>query len=289
MQALKRICAFLAFVSLPAWALPPAVVAAVQAPAWIERGGLVQPLAVGMPLANGDRIRTGDGARAYLKLAEGSTVKLGADAKLAFFSMSAKPRSEFRGALDVLNGAFRFTTDALMRITSRDIAIRVGTATAGIRGTDLWGRADVRQDLVCLIEGKIDVWHAALPGPVAMSAPLSVFVAARGEAPRPLVMADTQEFGRWARETEIAPGDGAARTGGKWKLSLGRHAIEAEALTQYDVARSAGYAVGIKPSAAAGGGWNYEVILLGFPDAAEAAAAAARLKAATGIAATAAR
>ncbi len=290
MQALKRVFALLAVVSLPAWAAPPpATVAAVQAPAWIERGGHVQPLAAGMPIENGDRIRTGDDARAYLKLAEGSTVKLGANARLAFFSMGAKPRTEFMGALDVLVGAFRFTPDALSRIKSRDVVIRGGTATAGIRGTDVWGRTDAGADLVCLIEGKIDVWHAALPGAVAMATPMSVFVAPKGQAPKPLATVDPQQFAQWARETEIEPGDGAARTGGKWKLALGRYAAEPDALMQYDVARSAGFAARIKPLAAENGAWNYEVIVPGFPDEGEAMATAARLKAATGIEATAAR
>jgi hypothetical protein len=95
---------------------------ALVTPAWIERHGQTQPLAVGMAVANGDRIRTGDGARVYLKLAEGSTVKLGADATLSFFSRSLRPQRDFKGALDVLAGAFRFTTDALQRVRSRDVS-----------------------------------------------------------------------------------------------------------------------------------------------------------------------
>jgi hypothetical protein len=31
------------------------------------------------------------------------------------------------------------------------------TITAGIRGTDLWGKADATRDIVCLIEGRITV------------------------------------------------------------------------------------------------------------------------------------
>jgi hypothetical protein len=286
---MKRVAALFAFLSLPAWALPPATVTAVQAPAWLDRGGRVQPLAVGMEIQNGDRIRTGEDARAYLTLAEGSTVKLGAAAKLAFFSMSAKPQTEYKGALDVVTGAFRFTTDALKRVKSREIMVRVGTATAGIRGTDVWGRSDAREDLICLIEGKIDVWHAALQASRVMSEPMTFFVAPRGEAPKPVAPVDPEELRRWAQQTEIQPANGATRTGGKWKLVLGRYTTEGDALAQYDAAREAGFAVIIKPVAGENGGWTYELISPGFPDEEEAKAAAARLKAATGAEAATAR
>lgn len=286
MQAMKRVLAMFSVLVLPAWAAPPATVSAVQAPAWIERAGRVQPLAVGMTIENGDRIRTGEDARAYLLLAEGSTVKLGADAKLAFFNMSAKPRKEYKGALDVVSGAFRFTTDAAKRIKSREVLVRVGAATAGIRGTDVWGRSNGAEDLVCLIEGKIDIWHAALPGSLAMSEPMTFLVAPKGQAQRPVATVDAQEFQRWARQTEIGTRGGAARTGGKLTLSLGRYANEAEALEQYDIVRSAGFAVNIKPIAADSGGWNYQLVATGFPSEEEAAAAAARLKDATVVEAT---
>jgi hypothetical protein len=289
MQALKHVAALFAFLSLPAWALPPATVSAVQAPAWLERGGRVQPLAVGMEVHNGDRIRTGEDARAHLTLAEGSTVKLGAAAKLAFFSMGAKPQTEYKGALDVVTGAFRFTTNALKRVKSREVMVRVGTATAGIRGTDVWGRSDAREDLICLIEGKIDIWHAALPAAQSMSEPMTFFVAPKGEAPKPVAAVDPEEFRRWAEQTELQSDKGAMRTGGKWKLVLGRYATEGEALAQYDAAREAGFAVTFKPVASENGGWNYELIAPGFPDEQGARAAAARLKAATGAEATTAR
>lgn len=289
MPAMKHLLAVCACLSLPAWAAAPATVAAVQAPAWIERGGRTVPLAVGMEIRNGDRVRTGDEARAYLTLAEGSTVKLGANARLALFSMSTKPQTQFKGALDVLTGAFRFTTDALKRVKSREIMVRVGTATAGIRGTDIWGRSTAREDLITLIEGKIDVWHAALPETLSMSEPMTFIVAPKGQAPNPVAAVDSEQFRQWAQETEIDKGQGAARSGGKWKLALGRYATEADALMQYDAVRGAGYAAAIRPVAAAGGGWNYEVMVPGFPDEGEAMAAAARLKAATGVAATTAR
>ena len=137
----------------PSLAAPAALVDAVQVPAWRVRGDNTEALAPGMDIQNGDQVRTGPGARAYLKLAEGSTVKLGESAEMNFHSRSLKPQSFFRGALDILTGAFRFTTAQAAKLRKRDVAIRVGTATIGIRGTDVWGKSSGEQDLVMLIEG----------------------------------------------------------------------------------------------------------------------------------------
>lgn len=269
--------------SAPAWAVPPATVEAVQAPAWRERAGQKEPLAPGMELRHGDRISTGEGARAYLKLAEGSTVKLGESAALGFYSRSLQPRSAFKGALDVATGAFRFTTDLLRRVRSREVSIRVGTATVGIRGTDVWGRTDKEKDLVCLIEGKIEVAHPLAPEPVAMTEAMSFFVAPNGATPQPVAPVDPAQLEQWARETEIEPGDGAVRRGGRWALLLGEAAGEADALALYDKARTAGFAARVRVLAGAEGGWIYRVLVPGFASEVEAQAAAGRLMKQTGL------
>jgi hypothetical protein len=283
MQALKHVFALSALVSLPVWAVPPATVTAVQAPAWLERAGKAKPLAVGMPIENGDRIRTGDDARAVLQLAEGSTLQLGADAKVAFFSMSAKPRTEYKGALDVVAGAFRFSTHGAKRVKSRDVVVRVGAVSAGMRGTDLWGRSDAQEDVICVLDGKVDVWHAALPEPLVMATPMTYVAAAKGQAPKPVAAVDAQQWQQWARQTEVGRGAGAERSGGKFALVLGQFASEGQALEQYDIARGAGYDVSVRPVAAASGAWEYQLLVKGFADEREASAAALRLKAATGL------
>ncbi|MFA7270647.1 MAG: FecR family protein [Sterolibacterium sp.] len=264
-----------------------ATVETVQMPAWLERNGRTQPLAVGMEVQNGDHIRTGVDARAYLKLAEGSTVKLGENATLNFYSRSLKPERMFKGALDVLKGAFRFTTSALQRARSqRDLAIRVGTATAGIRGTDVWGKSDAERDLILLIEGKIEIRHAE--STLELDEPLVYFAAPRNAATQ-LRPVDPDDFRQWARETEILPGDGAMQRGGSWHVLLARVASQRGALEVYDTARQAGYAAQIKVLAALdgklekGGQWEYEVVLTQLPSQQEAAAVAKKIKAQLGF------
>ncbi|MCX7165775.1 MAG: FecR domain-containing protein [Rhodocyclales bacterium] len=257
-----------------------ATVEAVQAPAWRDRDGITVPLAAGMELHSGDVLRTGQGARAYLMLAEGSRVKLGEAARFTFHSRSLQPEKSFRGALDVLTGAFRFTTGKLKKALPRDVAIRVGTATIGIRGTDLWGKTDREGDLVALLEGRIEITRAGQT--VELGQPLTYFDAPRGQAAEVKAL-DPEVFKKLARQTEILAGDGAARAKGKWRVLAATVASEEAALELYDQIREAGFAARILPRQREGTGWNYEVQLRGFANAAEAEVVAARLKAATGL------
>jgi hypothetical protein len=258
----------------------PATVEAVQSPAWRDRDGATVPLAAGMELKTGDVLRTGQGARVYLMLAEGSRVKLGEAARFTFHTRSLQPQKSFRGVLDILDGAFRFTTGKLKRKLPRDIAIRVATSTIGIRGTDLWGRTDNRGELVALLEGRIEITRA---GQVTeLSQPMTYFDAPRGQAATVKAL-DPEVLRQLARQTEIEAGDGAARAKGKWRVLAATAADEQSALEFYDQIREAGFAARIRPRLAQAGRWNYELLLSGFSSVDEAGVAAERLKAATGL------
>src|SRR5690349_745691 len=133
MKALLRrsifVFAFLA--SCPAFAQVAAMVEGVQSPAWVERAGRRLPLIAGMELRAGDQVVTGAGSRLVVKLAEGSLVKLGENGQLRFAELS--PSKElFKAALNVLEGAFRFTTDVVAKSRKREVAIRAAQVTAGI-------------------------------------------------------------------------------------------------------------------------------------------------------------
>ena len=290
MRPLNRLLAAFAtgilLLSGSSWALAPATVEAVQAPAWVEREGRTLPLAAGMELKSGDLVRTGDGARAYLMLAEGSRVKLGEAARFSLHTRSMQPQKSFRGALDVITGAFRFTTAKLKKAVPRDVAIRVGTATIGIRGTDVWGKTDKDGDLVALLEGRIEITRAGQS--TEMSQAMTYFDAPRGKDAAVKAL-ELETFARLARQTDIIAGDGAATTRGKWTLLAGSAASQDAALEIYDEARNAGFAARVRPLALEGGGLRYEVTVGRYASAAEAEVAAARLKAATELKPTAVR
>lgn len=72
----------LALNTATAFAESGGIVEAIQMPAWYDRDGKTYPLKPGIKLYSGDVIRTGENSRALLRMEEGSTVKLGADARL---------------------------------------------------------------------------------------------------------------------------------------------------------------------------------------------------------------
>lgn len=98
-------------------------------PAWLYRNDSPAPLTPGMVLRSGDIVLSGANARVLLRLEEGSAVKLGEYARLELDTLEppGTAQSVFRGALDVVKGAFRLTTNAAMKYRQRDISVRVAT------------------------------------------------------------------------------------------------------------------------------------------------------------------
>jgi hypothetical protein len=262
-------------------AAPPAVVEAVQMPAWVERGGSRVPLAPGMPLQSNDELRTGADARLLVKLAEGSSVKLGENAQLRLPTIQTRRDGVFQSAMNVLTGAFRFTTDVAARARRREVTVTVATVTAGIRGTDLWGKAAADRDIVCLIEGRIEVSRQGDPT-ITMDQPLSFYIAPRGQPAQPVAPVNPDQLRQWAAETEIADGKGAARRGGRWKVVLASGESENEVLAVYQAVRAAGYAAELDPRRV-DGRRSYDVRIASLPSQAEAEALAARLSGQYGV------
>ncbi len=267
-----------------AQAAPAAVVEGVQMPAWVERAGVGAtrrlPIAPGMELRGGDEVRTGAGSRVHIKLAEGSLVKLGENASLRIIDIAADRGGLFKAALNVLEGAFRFTTDLLARERRREVSIRVATVTAGIRGTDLWGKSSVERQVICLIDGKIEV-GAEGESPVIMDQPRQFYRRDKGQT-QPVGFVDAVQLAQWARETEIEDGRGAARSGGKWRVTLARVETQSEALAVYDTLRTAGYAAEIFPTRA-GEQRVYLVRISRLASKADAEALAAQLRGTAGV------
>jgi cell division septation protein DedD len=258
-------------------AAPDAVVEGIQLPAWVSRDGKRQPLVIGSELRSNDEVATGGNSRLLLRLADGSAVKLGENGRLQLSDVVQRRKENFLGAtLRVLEGAFRFTTDAALKSrTSRDIVVQFPTITAGIRGTDIWGKNLGDKEVVVLIEGKISVTRSG-DQPVEMKDPLT-YLQAPKEGAATVEPVPMEQLKLWAAETEIADGQGAVRKDGKWKLYLGSFESQADALALYDSLRRDGYPARIRPQPREGG-QLYRVRIAGFPNEREAAALGARLK-----------
>jgi sporulation related protein/FecR-like protein len=268
---------WLALAASNALAAPAAVVESVQMPAWVERAGKQMPAGPGMELIATDTLRTGAGARLYVKLAEGSIVKLGENAGLQMLDLVPERGGLFRATLNVIAGAFRFTTETVAKPRPRDVKFRISTVTAGIRGTDLWGRSVKDNEIVCLIEGAIEV-GAENENPVRMDQPRQFYQRDNGKT-QPLSVITQEKLAELARETEIEAGKGAARRGGKWKVTLADSQSKEAASALVEKLHAAGYAAETRAQPKR----TYVVRIAQLPSKAEAEALAARLRGQHGV------
>ena len=237
----KLFGAILLLVAQTVLAAPAGVVETVQFPAFLDRNGLSVPLSAGIELQQNDAVRTGEGGRLLIKLSEGSLIKLGQNATFQFEAVSVKKGGLFQAGLRILEGAFRFTTSALAKSRPRNVTIGISkTLTIGIRGTDLWGRGREDKDLVCLIDGKIEVTGNDSKT-VTLDQPLQFFQSTRTAPPLPVGFIDKALLEQWATETELETGKGAATAKGAWRVVASGFASRDEAGGANRALRAKGY------------------------------------------------
>ena len=260
-------------------------VEALQMPAWLTRDGKKQPLALGAQLRNGDTITTGESSRVQLRMAEGSVVKLGENARFDLNAMSRSSdgdRQRFSAILGVQRGAFRFTTlPGDKGRGARSIDVRFPGVTASITGTDIWGKSADDGDVVALIEGKVNVSRKG-DAPVMMTEAKTVYIAPADGPPRPVTAITLAQLNAYAQETELQPGAGGIGKVGNYKVYAARTPNQEEALAIYERLRDAGYAAAIQP-AMSGGKQIYQVRIVGFLSEADGVAVAVKLRVQLGL------
>lgn len=219
--ALAQAAILLSLLSTSAFA--QLVVEGLQFPVWVERAEQRIPLAPGDVVAEGEQIITGDGGKVWVQMPDKARVKLGPDAALNVSAVNiastgdAQSADVLDGALDVIKGAFRYTTGELSKLWQRDLRINLGnTATIGIRGTDLWGQVEGDSQFVVLLEGRISVQSQALAQSLTLQNPLEIYRAG-ASAVDSVGMAAVQAL---APITELDNGKGVMRQGGKYQLHL---------------------------------------------------------------------
>ena len=220
---------------------------AIQMPAWYDRDGKTYALKPGVKLYSGDVVRTGKNSRALLRMNEGSTVKLGADAVLNLNTLTPPKQEEgiFEALLRVTRGAFRFTTTEVGKLRKRNVDVKIGHVTVGIRGTDIWGRSKTDEDLFCLIEGNVKVQREG-EAEFTMQVPLKYNVAAEGKPTSAILPVDMNELGGWAAETETQQGQGILTTTGEWAVNMMSLQNTAAANKLQQILNDAGYAADIQ-------------------------------------------
>lgn len=279
--------ALLTLSSAAAAATPLASVEALQPPVWLERGGQRTALATGQAVQQGDRFITGAGGRLHLALADLSVVKLGENARLDLPRLAFKPvpdstESLFSSTLSVVKGALRYTTRELGKLRPREVDLAIGpTLTAGIRGTDVWGNADSQKDLICLLEGQIDV-SSGEAARLRMDQPGTFYVVPQGLAALPVAPVLAEKLASWIPQTELRSDDATLTARGSYMVGL-------QSSTDADSAQAAvrtfaelGYATEIVRARVGGKTW-YRVVISGLEDHAQAQRFAARLKQTLGL------
>ncbi len=247
---------FSSFIILPSSFAVGATVEALQMPAWLERKGQLSAIRPGMVLQAGDKLKTGLSSRLLLRMDEGSLVKLGENAQLDLHKMipAEEEQGFFEAVLNVVKGAFRFTTTALGQSRKRQIDVRIGSITAGIRGTDIWGSSKSDKDILCLIEGEITAQRAGEPE-FTMAEDLSFYIVEKDKPASPVAPVPGEKLARWADETELHTGSGVLSVDGKWSVNLMSAAHEYSVGPIMSSLTASGYAAQIEQVNIKGKNW----------------------------------
>jgi len=237
-------------------AAAPAAMEQLQPPAWLVRDGDTRVLRPDERLQAGDTIRTGARARLRIGLAEGSDVKMGSNARAEIPRLAA-PESAggvFELVADIARGAFRFTTGEVGSDRKRDVEISVGQVTAGIRGTDIWGKATPERDFIVLLEGEIEAQSGDTQA--RLDQPRTAFIQPRDDQPKPQARLPQAKIQRFAKQTEPVPERGILGPDGDWRVLLDSLQDQARARSARGRYREAGYPVDLATVEVDGQRWH---------------------------------
>ncbi len=273
---MRHLQIILILISLPLSAIvradSAAVVEGLQLPAWLERNGIRDSLTLGMSLQPQDTVETGPGARLLIQLEDGSLVKLGENASLTLAELEPAASSQgiFSSLLNVVRGAFRLTSAKLAHQRKSNLEINIASLTLGVRGTDFWGKAGDR-DIVCLIEGHIEVEDNANDTTFEMTQGLTFYIAPHGKPPLPVQPVPSAKLEEWSQETDLTEGMGILRVDGGWTVHLLSFPKRETANDARQELSKAGYVAVVRQARSNGRTW-YRVSIPGFVNKTEAQA-----------------
>ncbi|MFA9460606.1 FecR family protein [Thiohalorhabdus sp. Cl-TMA] len=149
--------ALLLLMLVPAWAQaePDGVVLRTQGTVTLDGEDGARALSRGDAVNRGAALRTGPGARAKIRMRDGTVLTLGADTvfRVERYRTGRDGEKPPEGVFRLLEGVFRAVTGA---ITDKggQILMKTRVATVGVRGTDFWGGFYFSEALdVILLEG----------------------------------------------------------------------------------------------------------------------------------------
>lgn len=182
---------FVALPLLPTLSLPTAAVAAaveagkvsrIKGEASLERGGKTMPLELGTVVHVSDRLSTAKDARLEITLADDTKVTLGANAGLVIDEFVFQPdKGKGTALLNVVKGAFRFTTGKISGLKDKDVGVKTAFANLAVRGTDFWGGPIDESNGVLVLDGEVRV--STRKGKVVLGKGQGTMVASRRKKP----------------------------------------------------------------------------------------------------------
>jgi|GEM_PF-643584 len=193
---------------------------------------------------------------------------------------SAEPveKDLYRGALAVVEGAFRYSTTLLSAQYRRALTIKTGNvATIGIRGTDLWGRVTSDSSFVALIEGNIGI--TTTDGTeTRLDKPLLAFQADQNSPSGKRFAVELEDVLALAPETELDQGEGILVKNGPFAVHLTSFSHEGEAVSLRNQLLKQGYAADTSNFSTSQQPW-FRVSVRGFASLADARSFSAMTKA----------
>jgi hypothetical protein len=118
---------------------------------------------VGTPVNMNDEIRTGPGARLQITFRDETELTLGENARVVVDRYVFNPDTSTGVlALNASQGAIRFATGKLSKMSNKDITVTTPSAALAVRGTVFWaGFVDLQYGVLLLSKtGKVDVSNA---------------------------------------------------------------------------------------------------------------------------------
>ena len=138
-------------------------------------GQTPRTLGKGLPLREGDRLTTSDGASAIIKLEDGTRMTVRPNSEIVLQQYAFKENAPDNSMLmQLVRGGFRAVTGLISKNSPNAARVQTSTATIGIRGTDFDARVCTRD---CGVESA-RVAAAARPNAVLASAKV---ISSRGE------------------------------------------------------------------------------------------------------------
>jgi ferric-dicitrate binding protein FerR (iron transport regulator) len=168
----------------PARAESTATVMRLQGQAQAVEAAGARILAPGDPVQLGDQLRTGPGARLWLRFSDGMELTLGEKAEMVVdvFSWSAAT-GQGKAELELVQGAFLLETGLVGKLPDHPLIVKTPLASVGVRGTRFWGGPLESPLNVLLLEGRVVVTSPA--GSVELSPGQGTGITAPGQPPMP--------------------------------------------------------------------------------------------------------